>query len=338
MAKTYTPNYNLEKHDGLEFYNILMHAKNMDIIDTKLKDLKDDKVDKVLGKGLSTNDFTSALKDKLDDIQANANNYTHPTSHSLSMIAETTDRKIMTSSERTKLAGIASNANNYSHPATHTMGIMVETADRKIMTSSERTKLTGIETNANNYVHPSTHSLDMITETSLKKILTSAERTKLAGIETGAEVNRVRSAISYSQAATFIARTNVNDEDVLSVQTFSIPIGDAEEVYVVVGTGVSYGTGIGWGPAFWVFRGINYVLGHSMDNNSGAAPQWHNNNLGYGSVESSYTWEYRFSSTKSPKYYIRAIDCYISGTNLIVKITNLSHEYSDTMYFGGFKK
>ena len=36
------------------------------------------KVDKVEGKGLSTNDFTTELKNKLDGIAANANNYSHP--------------------------------------------------------------------------------------------------------------------------------------------------------------------------------------------------------------------------------------------------------------------
>lgn len=37
------------------------------------------KVDKVDGKGLSTNDFTTELKNKLDGIAENANNYSHPT-------------------------------------------------------------------------------------------------------------------------------------------------------------------------------------------------------------------------------------------------------------------
>ncbi|MCI8824707.1 MAG: hypothetical protein HFH63_02235 [Lachnospiraceae bacterium] len=37
------------------------------------------KVDKVSGKGLSTNDYTTAEKNKLAGIAANANNYTHPT-------------------------------------------------------------------------------------------------------------------------------------------------------------------------------------------------------------------------------------------------------------------
>ena len=45
-----------------------------------------DKVDKVSGKGLSTNDYTTAEKNKLAGIDAGANNYTHPAMHPVSMI------------------------------------------------------------------------------------------------------------------------------------------------------------------------------------------------------------------------------------------------------------
>ena len=37
-----------------------------------------DKVDKVTGKGLSTNDYTTAEKEKLSGIETGANNYQHP--------------------------------------------------------------------------------------------------------------------------------------------------------------------------------------------------------------------------------------------------------------------
>lgn len=45
-----------------------------------------DKVDKVSGKGLSTNDYSTAEKNKLAGIAAGANNYTHPSTHPASMI------------------------------------------------------------------------------------------------------------------------------------------------------------------------------------------------------------------------------------------------------------
>lgn len=40
-------------------------------------------------------------------------------SHTLAEVSETSDKKIMTAGERTKLEGVEANANNYTHPATH---------------------------------------------------------------------------------------------------------------------------------------------------------------------------------------------------------------------------
>lgn len=47
---------------------------------SQIKLLLTNKVDVVEGKGLSTNDYTTAEKEKLNQIEANANNYTHPKS------------------------------------------------------------------------------------------------------------------------------------------------------------------------------------------------------------------------------------------------------------------
>jgi hypothetical protein len=55
--------------------------------------------------------FTTAEKSKLANIEAGANKYIHPSTHSLDMITETTSKKIMTSNERDKLAGISPGAN-----------------------------------------------------------------------------------------------------------------------------------------------------------------------------------------------------------------------------------
>ena len=56
-----------------------------------LANLLSNKVDKVSGKGLSTNDFTDALLTKLNGIEAGANKYTHPT-HSAVTIASADGR------------------------------------------------------------------------------------------------------------------------------------------------------------------------------------------------------------------------------------------------------
>ncbi|MEK8205825.1 hypothetical protein NST41_09550 [Paenibacillus sp. FSL L8-0696] len=75
-----TPNLNLLKvnpvTDGNDTFNIdTMLNDNWDKIDTTVGN----KVDKVSGKQLSTNDYTTAEKTKLSGVATGANNYTHPT-------------------------------------------------------------------------------------------------------------------------------------------------------------------------------------------------------------------------------------------------------------------
>ncbi len=170
MGKTYTSNYNLTKDDENEFYNVAVQSENMELIDGALKALSDEKVSHIEGKGLSTNDYSDA--------------------------------------EKQKLAKIPEDAIDYQHPATHSLDMITETGARKIFSSAERTKLSGIDEGANNYTHPSSHSLDMITETAAKKIMTSAERSKLAGIASGAQVNTVTS-VAGKTGAVSLAKADV---------------------------------------------------------------------------------------------------------------------------------
>nr|DAO06130.1 MAG TPA: Baseplate wedge protein [Caudoviricetes sp.] len=55
------------------------------------------KVDKVAGKGLSTEDFTTALKQKLEGITG----YTHPDSHPATMITQDATHRFVTDAEKT---------------------------------------------------------------------------------------------------------------------------------------------------------------------------------------------------------------------------------------------
>lgn len=59
-----------------------------------------DKVDKVAGKGLSEADFTNEEKTKLAGIAANANNYTHPSSHAASIITQDSAHRFVSDSEK----------------------------------------------------------------------------------------------------------------------------------------------------------------------------------------------------------------------------------------------
>lgn len=70
-----TTNYNLIKPTNEDFYNVEDFNNNSDIIDAELKnvnDKADGKVDKVTGKGLSTNDYTNEEKNKLAGIDSGA--------------------------------------------------------------------------------------------------------------------------------------------------------------------------------------------------------------------------------------------------------------------------
>lgn len=58
------------------------------------------KVDKVTGKGLSTEDFTTALLSKLNGIATGANNYVHPSSHPASIMVQDATHRFATDTEK----------------------------------------------------------------------------------------------------------------------------------------------------------------------------------------------------------------------------------------------
>lgn len=66
------------------------------------------KVDKVVGKGLSTEDYTSEEKAKLAGVAAGANNYQHPATHPATMIGQDVSHRFVTDTERTTWNGKAS--------------------------------------------------------------------------------------------------------------------------------------------------------------------------------------------------------------------------------------
>lgn len=144
------------------------------------------KVDKVTGKGLSTEDYTTAEKNKLSGISAGANNYSHPAAHPPSIITQDASNRFMTDAERAKLQGIADGATNYSHPASHPASMITEAVDKRFMTDAERAKLSGVAAGANNYSHPSTHDANMITTDSNRRFISDSERNAWNGmIKTG---------------------------------------------------------------------------------------------------------------------------------------------------------
>ena len=109
------------------------------------------KVDKITGKGLSANDFTDILLNKLNGIAAGANNYTHPSSHPGSMITEDSTHRFATDAEKS-----AWNAKAGTTTAT--------VSANGLMSSSDKSKLDGVEANANNYAHPNDANTRHVTD------------------------------------------------------------------------------------------------------------------------------------------------------------------------------
>ncbi|MFR0781327.1 MAG: hypothetical protein ACLSH8_17240, partial [Zhenhengia sp.] len=109
------------------------------------------KVDKVSGKGLSTNDYTVAEKTKLAGIAENANNYAHPSTHDASMITELSTKRFVSDTEKATWNGKASTA-------------VASTSVNGLMSSADKTKLDGIASGANKYVHPNDANTRHVTD------------------------------------------------------------------------------------------------------------------------------------------------------------------------------
>lgn len=120
-----------------------------------LEEELDDKVDKVSGKQLSTNDFDDAAKAKLAGIQDGANNYTHPDSaigakaSDLYKVATDKFGHVIGATKVEKgditALGIPGSDTTYNPATGETPGLM---------SANDKKKLDAIEPEANKYVHP----------------------------------------------------------------------------------------------------------------------------------------------------------------------------------------
>jgi len=125
------------------------------------------KVDKVNGKGLSTNDYTTAEKNKLSGIEANANNYSHPASHPASMI--------------TGLADVATSG-SYKDLSDTPAAVVVDSAINGSSTNPVQNKAVSAALG---------NKVDKVSGKGLStNDYTTTEKNKLSGIAAGAEVNQ----------------------------------------------------------------------------------------------------------------------------------------------------
>ena len=159
------------------------------------------KVDKIEGKGLSTNDYTDEEKNKLNDIEEGANNYIHPTKHEASIIIEDNTHRFVTDEEKNEwnnksefngsyndltnkpnIPTKTSELVNDSNYATKTdLNSKVDKIEGKVLSSNdytneEKNKLSNIEEGANNYIHPTKHEASIIIEDSEHRFVSDNEK------------------------------------------------------------------------------------------------------------------------------------------------------------------
>ena len=138
------------------------------------------KVDKVSGKQLSTNDYTTTEKNKLAGIasgaEVNQNAYANikvgsttiaadAKSDTLELVAGT--NVTLTPDTTNDKVTITAKDTTYSAATQSTAGLM---------SATDKKKLDGIASNANNYTHPSTHPASMITQDSTHRFVTDVEK------------------------------------------------------------------------------------------------------------------------------------------------------------------
>ena len=155
------------------------------------------KVDKVTGKGLSTEDYTTAEKSKLAGIATGANNYVHPSAHPASIITQDASHRFVTDTEKSN--GKASTA--------------VATASANgLMAAADKKKLDGVAAGANNYVHPAAHPASMIAEDTSHRFITDAEReawnSKATGVVATQSANGLMSAADKTKLDGIAAGAN----------------------------------------------------------------------------------------------------------------------------------
>lgn len=186
-----------------------LSADNMNNIEDGIEELQSQKVDKVSGKGLSTNDYTDAEKSKLAGIETGAQ--VNPGN------ATTSAAGLMSAADKSKLNGVATgaevNQNAYSNVI---VGSSTLSADSKTDT------LTIVA--GNNVTLTSNKNPDSVTisakdttygnaSTAAAGLMSAADKTKLNGIEAGAQVNPGEATTSAAGLMSAADKTKLNGVD-----------------------------------------------------------------------------------------------------------------------------
>lgn len=208
----------------------------------------DVKVDKVEGFGLSSNDFTTALKTKLEGIEEGANKYTHAT-HTAQSLALW---KVQIDAEG-HVAGVQAvskdDITGLGIPGQDTTYVVATQTADGLMAAADKKKLDGIAEGANNYTHAvhdahasgfykitvdaegHVSAVAAVTKSDLATLLgeatlteaglmSAADKTKLEGIAAGAQVNVIEE-IQVNGEAQAIDGKSIN---------ITVPTGDLAQL------------------------------------------------------------------------------------------------------------
>ena len=166
------------------------------------KNTIDTKVDKVTGKGLSTNDFTTTLKNKLDGIEAEANKYTHPTSQQCNVTIPSKISDLTNDSdfiETSSTSGLIKNDGTIDTSTYLTEMKIGSTSGLPVKTGSNGALTTGsFGTSAGQFAEGNhTHS-GMLTTSDIVDNLTTSDATKVLSAKQGKALNDlIGAAITY---------------------------------------------------------------------------------------------------------------------------------------------
>ena len=151
------------------------------------------KVDRVEGKGLSTNDYTTEEKGKLEGIEAGAQ-----------VNAANTVVDADYSADKLRLAntsGINTGDQDLSGKVDKVTGKQLSTED---YSTAEKNKLSGIAEGANNYTHPTNHPPSIITQDENNRFVTDAEK----GVWSGKQ-----DALGFTPENVANKKTSITDSD-----------------------------------------------------------------------------------------------------------------------------
>jgi len=107
-------------------------------------------------------------KQKLDGLEANANKYTHPSTHPASIIEESTTRRFVSDTDKEKWNSMSDGLHDHDLATAEKAGFMA---------AADKQKLDGVAENANSYTHPDKHPASIIEETPERRFVSDAEKT-----------------------------------------------------------------------------------------------------------------------------------------------------------------